>query len=353
MKNDLIAEAMSQIHGYSEAERAATVSARWLRELRANLGPQATDFGSPVQSELADAAAGDGKFPAGVGMRHVQAVQAVQAGNEEIHQVQRFHEDSLARKRDAISNGSAPALAFLNEALAGFVDELLELTPELMALPDLETIAETGNTKALALRKRRAELVETYLQIRAAQTTITHTVLDSLSDSTLRTRGRQAVLRVGQVRQAIDVEKAWTDRRSNACTEAKNRRLTGFTELMGWWGADPAPILAADDWGAPLPGRDLDEQTAALIRVAENTNPWVPTVDQLLRAEELAEMATSPLYRQGDDERIAKALEALADVTGHASTDAPAPTGAAPRPRGPIKLTPAQGRALLHARNSR
>lgn len=353
-KEDLHDQAMSRIDGYLEAKRDAAIGARWLSELQSSLGPSVVDYASPVQSQLADAAAGDGKFPEGVGLRHFAAVQAANARNEEIRQVQIFRETALARAREAIQNGSAPALEYLNDTLAAFVDDLLEVAPALRALPDLETIAETNDTEALALRKRRGELVETYLQIRGTQTRITKTVVDSLSDSTLRHRGRKALLQVGQVREAIDAEKALLGRRLDAYRDADQRgATTGRQELVSWWQANPDPLISADDWGAPLPGRDVDTQMDALLRIVENTTPWVPTVDQLLAAQELSEVATGLLYRQGDDERIAQALDKLQEVTGYLSDTAPVPTGAEPKPRGRVRLSPAAQRRLLQERLSR
>ncbi|MCP2046385.1 UNVERIFIED_ORG: hypothetical protein J3D58_000457 [Paenarthrobacter nicotinovorans] len=262
--------------------------------------------------ELAAAAAGDGEFPAGLGLRTLEATRAVEAFEIEWHQGEIFCKDAEARQREAVQEGGAAALEYLADVLSEFVDEVLDLAPRLHALPDLETIAETNDKAALALRKRRPELIDKYLAIRNAQESVIMVTLTSASDfDGGRARVTRALLSVGQVRDAVNVEKPWTDTRK-AAANASDSKMPA--ELLKWYTSTQKPVLSAVDWDGPLPKSDVDSQTAALLRIVEESTPWVPTADELDYVMRESECATGAMWRQSDSPRILASIAALAKV---------------------------------------
>lgn len=310
-KTTLHEQAMSQIPGYTEADQQVQLGEKWLKEVRATLGVVSHDYASPAQSELATAAVTDGKFPEGLGRRHIEAALFAQAKNEEVRQLEIFLQTAKVRRREAIEYDGDPALKFLDGVLRDYTDEMVELAPAIRDLPDLEVIADTGNRKALALRKRRYELVERYLNIRSAQQSVIMTVMASQTDPLEQSLARRAFLTVAQVREAIKVEEYWLERRKEA--RSGSDKATG--ELQVWHSEAPAPVLAAEKWGAPLPKGDIDVQMDALLRIIEQATPWVPTVPQLQYVMEQSELATMPAWRDGDSQRILDTLESLTVAT--------------------------------------
>jgi len=303
---------MSQIPGWSEAERDIRLADSWLKSLAASLGPASNDHAAPAQSELANAAATDGKFPMGLGIRTMDALRAAEAYKVERHQIEVFRKNSEARKREAVQEGGATALNYLNDVLDDFVQEVSELAPELAALPDLETIAETNDTAALALRKRRPELIEQYLSIRAAQESVSMIMLRSATDEDGgRSRVKRALLSVGQVRDAIDTEKHWADARKAAATA---NEATVPRDLAKWYADTPKPVLSAVDWGGPLPKTDVDGQIAALLNIVLNATPWVPSPDILESVLQESESATGVVWRYSDGLRKLASIAVLAKV---------------------------------------
>lgn len=335
-ESQMLNAARSAIEGYDVASVVVARAQTWLNT-------RLTTFvtGMDVEGELQSAAEAGDDFPTGLGERICGVDIAIAARNHELSFLKNFLAGAKERLRGVIEEGADGGLEFLNDQLALVVEEVRAQEQGFKSLPSATEIVAAGDTKALQLHQHLQELTKRYAAIRTAQ----YYIVRAAQGSSTEDNGRRSFLLGGQVRDLVDTEKYFTDRRAAAWSE---RELYLGAALVPWRHATKSPVVNALEWMDPLPA-ERDSAAFAVLRICTAAKPWVPGMHVMREAVRLAEHAANSPARVGEAPHI-EALLDLEELTKHTSPNTPEPVN--PRPVGKQRnlanLSPMEQRAAMH-----
>lgn len=299
---NILDQATDKIPGHREAQTRLDTAKNWQI-------PNPSESRETVAAHLYSEAAKGAPCPDDIAERIVRGTQAEGAYMEAHSMVKSLITQAEAELGEVLRSGAHDALGWLNEQMSALRSDVSEVVGKLDGVTSAEEAIAVGSTSVKAWAALD-DLVTRYEQIRNAQMKLMRSLFD-----TLTWRGgvdggapvAQVLARSGHFVDAVDREPHWLGLRKEAARvtrlgETQNGlspgQHPGLKEWLNW--SDTAP---GTPWDAiPLNGCwPTGDHKNFLIWAMTEARPWVPTVDQLMHADDLARTATRPVLYYGGE----------------------------------------------------
>lgn len=278
---EIYGAALDAIPDYTSAETRRHRLDEWLNYTPHGVNAEITAAQTELTAAIERVADGEELDLLAIGQRIVDLEQKRTVNGIVAAMVQRLSGQLSASTRDLDRAQQGAALGYLNTLLAALVTEVRSIDGVLGGVVDAP-MAFRGTERQLSAWKRLDQLVETYDAIRAAQ------------ELTLRGSGilTETRLRSGLLADAIDRERGWVVRRIKSAASAEPRS-EAQEQALAWLAPAglqaQAPFESATSVDSWWPDTDRHRY---LRWACTSAHPWVPTPEQLQKAQELALIAT-------------------------------------------------------------